>query len=259
MRLFLYRIKDWLMESFVRSSNAVTMNQAELIARLSQEMRTSLTGIVGYSEFVESTSAEPMVNFTAKIIRESSQDLARASNAFFDLHSIESSQLKLNCTHFSIHDLVCNAVRLHQSMARERNVSLLFTCSDDLFLIEMYADVLRLRQVVDALIYGAIQSTRKGESVHIDMMPDRLKVGVTWKIIFLDVRADGAQIELLKEFWCGDRYKFRLQEGPGIELALAKSLIYLMQGTAVYRASNTQPPELMVSLPIRFDLCKRRV
>jgi signal transduction histidine kinase len=256
MRLFLSRIKDWLMQPLLRSP-AVTMNQADLMARFSHEMRTSLTGIVGYSEFVESTSAEPMVNFTAKIIRESSQGLARASNAFFDLQSIESGQLKLNCTWFSMHDLVCNAIRLHQPMARERDVSLLFTCSDDLFLIEMYADVLRVRQVVDALIYGAIQSTRKDESVHIDMMLDRLKVGVMLKIFFLDVRADSTQIELLKEFWGGDSYKFRLQEGPGIELALTKGLIYFMQGIAVYRASKTQPPELLVSLPIRFDLSKR--
>lgn len=258
MRLVLSRIKDWLMQSIVRSTD-VTVNQAELIARFSHEMRTSLTGIVGYSEFVESTSTEPMVNFTAKIIRESGQNLARTSNAFFDLQSIESGQLKLNCTRFSIHDLVCDAVRLHQSMARERNVSLLFTCSDELFLSEMYADVLRLRQVVDALIYNAIQSTRKDESVYIDMMFDRLKLGVTLKMIFLDVRADCAHIELLKEFWSGDCYKFRLQDGPGIELALAKSLIYLMQGIAVYRASNTRPPELMVSLPIHYDLSKRRV
>ncbi len=92
MRLVLSRIKDWLMQSIVRSTD-VTVNQAELIARFSHEMRTSLTGIVGYSEFVESTSTEPMVNFTAKIIRESGQNLARTSNAFFDLQSIESGQL----------------------------------------------------------------------------------------------------------------------------------------------------------------------
>ncbi len=258
MRLFLSRIKDWLMQPLVRSPT-VAMNQADLMARLSHEMRTSLTGIVGYSEFLESTSTEPMVNFTAKIIRESSQGLARASNAFFDFQSIESGQLMLNCTWFSIHEVVRNAVRLHQSMARERDISLLFTCSDDLFLIEMYADVFRVRQVVDALIYGTIQSTRKGESVHIDMMLDRLKVSVMLKMTFLDVCADSAQIELLKEFWGGDSYKFRLQEGPGIELALAKGLICLMQGIVAYRASNTQPPELRVSLPICCDLLKRRV
>lgn len=257
MRFFLTRIKDWLMQPLVRSP-AVIMNQADFMARFSHEMRTSLTGIVGYSEFVESTSTEPMVNFTAKIIKESSQGLARVSNAFFDLHSIESGLLKLSSTWFSMHELVRNAVHLHQSMARERDVILLFTCSDDLFLIDIYSDMLRVRQVVDALIFGAIQSTRKGESIHIDMMLDRLKVGVILKMTFLDVCVDSAQIELFKQFWGCDSYNFRLQEGPGIEMALAKSLIYLMQGIAVYRASNSQAPELMVGLPIRSYLPKRR-
>lgn len=202
MRFFLSRINDLLVKPLARRP-AVKMHQAELMARLSHEMRTLLTGIVGYSEFVESTSTEPMVNFTAKIIRESSQELVRASNAFFDLQSIESGRLKLNCTWFSIHDLMCNAVHMHQSMARERDVGLLFTCSDDLFLIEMYADLMRVRQVVDVLIFCAIQSARKGESVHIDMMLDRLRSSVTIKMIFLDGHADAAQTELLKEFWGG--------------------------------------------------------
>lgn len=256
MRLFLSRIKDWLMQSIVRST-AVTMNQAELIARLSHEMRTSLTGIVGYSEFVESTSTEPMVNFTAKIIKESSQGLARTSNAFFDLQSIESSQLKLSSTWFSIHDLVRNTVHLHESMARERDLLLLFTCSDDLLSIEMYADMLRVQQVVDTLVYGAIQSMHKGESIHMDMRLDRLKAGVVITIIYPSIQIDTVQIELLEEFWEGDAYKFRLQEGPGIEMALAKSLIYLMKGIAVYRAANNKNPELMVSLPINCALPKR--
>jgi signal transduction histidine kinase len=93
MRLFLSRIKDGLMRPFVRNRLSA-INQAELMARWSHEMRTSLTGIVGYSEYLESISTEPMVNFTAKIIKESSLGLARASNAFFDLHSIESGKLK---------------------------------------------------------------------------------------------------------------------------------------------------------------------
>lgn len=238
---------------------AVAMNQQDLMARLSHEMRTSLTGIVGYSEFVESTSTEPMVNFTAKIIRESSQSLARASNAFFDLQRIDSGQLKLNCTLFSMYELVCDAVRLYQPIARERQIGVVFTCGDDSYLIEMYADALRVSQVVDALIYGAIQSTRKDESIHIDMTLDRLKTSVMFKIKFLDAHIDGPQVDLFKEFWCSDSYKFRLQEGPGIEQALAKSLIYFMQGDATYNVSNTKRPELTVSFPMSCSPPKRRI
>jgi signal transduction histidine kinase len=254
---FLSRIRDCLIRPFVRPLGVI--DQAELMARLSHEMRTSLTGIVGYSEFLESTSKEPMVNFTAKIIKESSQSLARVSSSFFDLQSIESRKLKLSNSWFSVRELVRNVIQIHQPLARERNVNLLFTSSDDLFLIEMYADVLRVRQVLDALIYGAIQSTRKGESIHIDMMLDSLKAGVIVKIISPDTHVDSAQIELFKQFWNDENYNFRLQEGPGIEMALAKSLIYLMQGVAVYRTSNRQTPELVVSLPICCDLSKRRV
>jgi hypothetical protein len=77
MRLCLSRFKSWVFH-VLNCKRDFSRNESQLMERLSHELRTSLTGIVGYSEFVESTSAEPMVNFTAKIIRESSQNLARA-------------------------------------------------------------------------------------------------------------------------------------------------------------------------------------
>lgn len=94
MRFCLSQFKKWLCQSFV-CKKSVDQTQSELIERLSHELRTSLTGIVGYSEFVESNATEPMVNFTAKIIRESSHGLARASNAFFDLYRLNLGQVKI--------------------------------------------------------------------------------------------------------------------------------------------------------------------
>jgi two-component system, sensor histidine kinase RetS len=252
MRLCLSRFKSWVFHT-LNCKQDDSKNHSQLMERLSHELRTSLTGIVGYSEFVESTSAEPMVNFTAKIIRESSQNLARASNSFFDLYRLEQGQVKQDCSVFSISELVRDVVRLTQKQALERDVNLFFTCSTETFLLDMYADAQRVRQIVDALVFGAVQSAGQGQSVHVDVSLDADKSLMKLMLVSLDALPGDAPVGLLKEFWHSGHYKFRLQEGPGVELALAKSMIYFLKGQAEYQVSASQPPRLVVKLPMHHD------
>jgi two-component system sensor histidine kinase BarA len=230
----------------------VPNKQFELMARLSHELRTALTGIVGYAEFLESNSAESMVNFTAKIIRESSEILARSSNSFFDLHHLELGLIQINCSEFSMSELVRSVFRSHQKQALECNVTLIFTCSAETSLLNTYADPQRVRQVVDALFFDAVHAARKGASIHVDISFDDDEKSIKLMIIYLDSLIDEAQIEMHNEFWNDEHYQFRLQEGPGVELALAKSLIYFMQGHAEYLFGSSELPRLMMRLPMRY-------
>ena len=258
MQFFLSRAKNWIYRKF-RCKRSASRKQSNLMERLSHELRTSLTGIVGYSEFVESSSAEPMVNFTAKIIRESSLNLARSSNSFFDLHRLELGQIQIDITTFSISDLVRDVVRIYQKQALDQTVSLAFACSAETFFSEMFSDAQRVHQVVDALIFGAIQSAGKENSIHVDLSLDEDKSYMKLMLITVGASSDGLQEELFKKFWNGERYKFRLQAGPGIELALAKALIYFLQGYVEYQVRPSEHPRLIVRLPLRYKKSKASV
>lgn len=251
MRFWLSRFKTWVFPASVCKHPTEGSNQKQLIERLSHELRTSLTGIVGYSEFVESTSTEPMVNFTAKIIRESSQGLARTSNSYFDLHCLNEGQMKLKLSSFSISTLVRDVVRGHQKLALEREVNLFVTCSDETFVLQMKSDEQRVRQVVDALVFNAVQQAGKEESVHVDVSFDDDKNCVQLMLNSTAVAIDRTQINLFKEFWANTTYTFRLQEGPGVELALARALIHFMNGHVIYDVLRVDDLiQLVVNLPM---------
>lgn len=258
MQFFLSRAKNWIYRKF-RCKRSASRKQSNLMERLSHELRTSLTGIVGYSEFVESSSTEPMVNFTAKIIRESSLSLARASNSFFDLHRLELGQIQIDPTTFSISELVRDVVRIYQKQALNQTVSIAFACSAETFFSEMFSDAQRMHQVVDALIFGAVQSAGKGNSIHVDLSLDEDKSSMKLMLITVGAPSDGSHEELFKKFWNSERYKFRLQAGPGVELALAKALIYFLQGYADYQVRPSEHPRLIVWLPLRYKKSKASV
>ena len=258
MQFFLSRAKSWIYRKF-RCKRSALRKQSNLMERLSHELRTSLTGIVGYSEFVESSSAEPMVNFTAKIIRESSLSLARASNSFFDLHRLELGQIQIDPVSFSISELVRDIVRIYQKKALDQTVGLAFACSTETFFSEMFSDTQRVHQVVDALIFGAVQSAGKGNSIHVDLSLNEDKSYMKLMLTTVVTSSDGSQEELLKKFWNGECYKFRLQAGPGVELALAKALIYFLQGYVEYQVRPGEHPCLVVRLPLRYKKSKASV
>jgi K+-sensing histidine kinase KdpD len=251
MRFSWTQLKTCFLPAHKGKHHTERTNQYHLIERLSHELRTSLTGIMGYSEFVESTSTEPMINFTAKIIKESSQSLARTSNSFFDLHRLTEGQMTLKLSSFSISQLVRDVVRDHQKLALEHEVNLFFTCSDETFLLEMNSDEQRVRQVVDALVFAAVQQAGKEQSVHVDVSFDESKNFVQLILNSSAVVIDHAQINLFKEFWANKTYTFRLQQGPGVELALARALIYFMNGHAIYDALRVNDLiQLVVNLPM---------
>ncbi len=251
MRFSWSQLKAWFFPACKCKHDTQEKNQYQLIERLSHELRTSLTGIVGYSEFVESTSTEPMINFTAKIIRESSQGLARTSNSFFDLHRLTEGQLMLKQSSFSISNLLRDVVRDHQKLALEREVNLYSTCADETFLLEMNSDEQRVRQVLDALVFAAVQQAGKEQSVHVDVSFDEGKNYVQFVLNSSAVVIDHSQINLFKEFWANTAYTFRLQEGPGVELALARALIRLMNGYVTYDALGLDDRiQLVVNLPM---------
>lgn len=254
MRFFISKWKNIIFQKPVPAAAKESASQIsfELMERLSHELRTSLTGIVGYSEFLESSSTESMVNFTAKIIKECSIDLSRSSNAFFDLHRLESKQIPIVHSVFCLGELAREVVRYHQRQVQSHEVSLLFTCSSDVSFLEMNSDLKLVRQIIDSLVHGAIRFVGKKKSIHFDISLDEDTNCIKLMLIAIDSSSDSAKVRLYKDFWNSDCYKFRLQEGPGVEQALAKALIGLLDGHAEFYASNEQLPHLTVLLPKNY-------
>jgi signal transduction histidine kinase len=217
--------------------------------RLSHELRTSLTGIVGYAEYLEAGSSDPMMNFTANIIRESGKNLTRTSQSFFDFYLLSQGQIRLKCSRFVFSELVRGIVSQHQTMASAREVSLGFTCADAALEVVVSSDRDRLHQVLEALVFGVLQASDKWSMVHVHLELDQGRRELFLTFVSSGVSVSPPQIQWLSQFWNTDDYHFKLQEGPGIELALAKAMIYFLDGTVMFEHSVEVPTRLMVKFP----------
>ena len=242
-----YRLEVWI-RSWVAKTRKPQI-ESELIERLSHELRTSLNGIVGYAEFLEMGSNDAMMNFTAKIIRESGQSLTRTSQSFFDFYLLSKSQIRLRFSRFIFADLVRDVVAKNQPLAVDREVSLGFLSASHALESWVNSDLDRMRQVVDALVFGAIQASDKWSMVQLHLDFDEMRGDLLLSIVSSGASVLPSQGYLLTQFWNSDDYRLKLQEGPGIELAFAKAMIQFLNGSVRFEHSTSFPSRLVVRFP----------
>lgn len=254
MGFLLSRIKAFI--DFFLGRKDTTAIQPDLMNRLSHELRTSLTGIVGYAEFLEAESKDPMMNFTANIIRESGKSLTRTSQSFFDFYLLTQRQLHLQISRFVMSELAQNVVDQCQQFAVDKDVNLVFETSDNAIEVILCSDPVRVRQVLDALLYSVVQSSGRWSLVRVCLEFSQDRRFLEFSIVSSGVPVSPGMIHLQKQFWNTDDYRLRLQEGPGVELMLTKSLIQFLNGSVRFESSDACPSRLVVRFPLNQNFSK---
>lgn len=219
----------------------------DLVNRISHEMRTSLTGIVGYAEFIEQGSEPAMVNFTAKIIRESSQALARSVQSFVELQQVKQSPPV--CSPFAVAKVIHTLVHKYQDQAYQRDVNLIFNGTQEAESLLLSSDEGRLTKMLEALIGSALDAATRGAVVVVGLGWQEPQQAVELALYELGGAAHPAQSKLLQQFWHDPQYVYKMQEGPGVDMALAKALLASLQGWAEFKTVPGQGDQLRLWLP----------
>lgn len=222
----------------------------DLVSRLSHEMRTSLTGIVGYAEFIEEGAEPAMVNFTAKIIRESSQELVRSVQSFVDLYQVMLTSSQLRCSEFSVAKELHALIQKHQAHAHQLDVSLIFNCPDEALLINLRSDLERFTKMFEALLGAAMVSATRGAMLVVALSLRTEQQAIELAMYELGGTDKPAQSRLLQQFWSDPNYVYKMQIGPGVDMALAKALLVSLKGHAEFKSVKGQGDQLRLLLPL---------
>jgi signal transduction histidine kinase len=228
--------------------------QPDLVNRLSHEMRTSLTGIVGYAEFIEEGAEPAMVNFTAKIIRESSQELARSVQSFIDLYQVMLAPSHLLCKEFVAAKEIHALVQKYQAQAHALDVSLIFNGADDVLSVTLRSDLERFTKMLEALIGGALVSATRGAVLVVALSLRSEQQAIELAIYEVGGADKSVQSKLMQQFWSEPDYIYKMQEGPGVDMALAKALLISLKGQAEFKSVKGQGDQLRLLLPLYLSV-----
>jgi signal transduction histidine kinase len=227
-----------------REAVAATRAKDEFLGRISHEMRTPLTGIIGFGELLEDDDLSPeSLDIAGRIVR-AGHHLVALIDELLDTARIEAGQVNITVEPVAVKPVVRDTIALVQSMASARSLGLTTDCPDGLLVT---ADRRRLTQVLINLLSNAIKYNRPDGSVHVAATPQ----GDTVRISVTDTGpgiSDDNVAQLFKPFERLGAENTGI-EGSGIGLALTKTLAEAMGGTIGVDTELDRGTTFWVDLP----------
>ena len=148
---------------------ALDKAKSEFLSIASHQLRTPLTGVIGYASMLlegdfGSMKDQEQTN-TVKTIYDASQRLARVVNTFLNVSRIEAGRLVLNFERTNLVSLINETILSMKPSAKRKGIELLFDAESD----EIYAMVDdKINEVFLNLVDNAIKYTSEG-SVRVSL------------------------------------------------------------------------------------------
>ena len=195
----------------------------DFVGNVSYELRTPLTTIIGYSELLE-RSGEALSErgrSHAGAVKAAATQLARSIDDVLDMAQIDADEMALDLEDVRVADLLQTVASRWRGEAESTRIDLVVEAPDDVGVIR--GDTRRLSQILDHLVENALGQTPPEGTVTIAA---RRALGE----IQLQVSDSGRGIPFHVQAHIFDRFVGRERGGPGLGLALVKSLTELHGG-----------------------------
>ncbi|MFI6353592.1 ATP-binding protein [Streptomyces sp. NPDC050743] len=222
--------------------------KSDFLSRMSHELRTPLNSILGFGQLLQLESLAPPAGDSVDRIMSAGRHLLAVINEILEISSIEAGKQRFAIATVHICDPVNEAMELVRPLAAERQVELARDFHGGLFTFVL-ADYQRLKQVLLNLLMNAVKYNRPGGLVTVSVATsaDRARI----RIMDTGLGMDPGDIERI--FLPFERLApnpDQPEEGTGLGLALARSMIGLMGGTlGVERTVKGRGSVFYVELP----------
>ncbi len=234
-----------------RRAEAANIAKSRFLAQMSHELRTPLNAILGFSEVMKSEifgpHQVPAYKDYCGDIHNSGVHLLGLINEILDLSRVEAGRYELNEESVSLAHIVGECAHLLQMRARNRGLTIHEVFETDM--PRLWADERAVRQICLNLLGNAIKFTPQGGEIW-------LKAG--WTASggqYISVKDTGPGIPeeeipiVLASFGQGSNSIKSAEQGAGLGLPIAKSLVDLHGGTFTLKSKLRIGTEVLVTFP----------
>jgi signal transduction histidine kinase/CheY-like chemotaxis protein len=207
-----------------------SQHKSEFLASMSHELRTPLNAVIGFSDVLLERmfgKLNERQDEYLRDIRSSGHHLLELINEILDLSKVEAGRMELELGPVSLADAIEHGVAMVRERAATHAISLQRDITGDVGMV--WADELKLRQVLLNLLTNAVKFTPDGGSVAIAarLAGDEVEVSVTDSGIGI---AEAERERIFEAFQRGGRTAPTGAEGTGLGLTLSRRIVELHGG-----------------------------
>jgi two-component system sensor histidine kinase EvgS len=227
-----------------------TRAKSEFLARMSHEIRSPMSGLLGVLELLRGTALDDQQSRMAAMVHNSASVLLAVLNDILDFSKIEAGAMSILAEPFDLPELVADLVQPLSVAAKHENLLVTSTIEDRVPRFVL-TDKLRLRQILGNLLSNAMKFTASGAiTVRIDLLdadkPSRLRFRVRDSGIGM---SEEVLSRLFAPFMQADGSTTRNFGGTGLGLCISRQLTLLLGGHLAVTSEPGVGSEFTLLLP----------
>lgn len=197
----------------------------DFIAIVSHELKTPLTSVKSYVQFALSKVKKSGDTFTEGLLiraEAQTQKMAILINDFLNLSRLEEGKMSINCSRFSLHELMTEIIAEGRMLAPDHQIEY-ESCQDG----TINADRDKIGQVLNNLLNNAVKYSIAGSRIHVSCSlatPEMVLISVADQGMGI---SDEDQKRLFERFYRVADDKMKNISGFGIGLYLISEILKL--------------------------------
>jgi len=230
--------------------------KSEFLATMSHEIRTPMNGILGMADLISEAKPSLQIEGYANIIVNSGESLLRIIDDILDFSKIEAGKMSIDPLPVNMLEIVDNVAQLYAVKARDKALEIVvnYKPTSEQF---VYADPIRVRQILGNLIINAIKFTDSGyiaieiDEIDSDNEAVMLQFSITDTGIGLTAND---KIAIFDKFSQADNSTTRKYGGTGLGLSICKNLVEMMGGTIAVESEINKGSKFHFQIPFPRNL-----
>ena len=195
----------------------------EVIANVSHELRSPLALVVGYAEMVRDVTWKNDVMRTQNLnlIITESRRLSEMVSDIMDYSQFQAGYIQMKKDWYNLYDIVDSETEHCGKSAKDHQIEIRLISPETEF--PVYADALKLTQVMRNLLYNAINHTDDGQAITVRMEKNREGIRVS-------IENPGDPIpeeerELIWERYHRSQHQGSRRQGSGLGLSIVSTIL----------------------------------
>jgi len=221
--------------------------KSAFLSNMSHQIRTPLNGILGFTELLRKRiPTDESSQRYGEIINGCSRDLIKIVSDLIDIAKLEAGQFSLNVTKFTLGTAFSNLELLYPLSKPSPDVKIVITHPS--VETSVYADMVKVQQVIYNLLDNAIKFTLEGEvEASWGVQGNDLVFYVKDTGIGISVKEQTRVFTRFSQLYSKEEKQF---SGAGLGLAISKALVEMMGGKLWFDSIEGKGSTFYFSLPI---------